>query len=341
MFESLHCHTKSSDGSLAHLQVLELAAKHNISVIAFTDHDALPDAKTVKQLQNLKNPKVNWIIGCELSCGYPPERGGGPSNSLHIVGLFIDPFNPALVEHNQQFQQARIERMKQTVKSLQDLGFKITADDCLKASGGESVGRPHIVEALLSRTSNKPILLQLADQMKQVAQNDSSVKQKYQEMINSERGFWGYPFYLFLSHDAFIPGVYVPYPNPTDMDTAVKLIRDAGGISILAHWTFEKEKLTQDLLGQLFQQDRLDGAEILYGMGADFKDFPYLPKDMQIVRNLTQKHHRLQSGGADLHTAKHIEEFSKYPTANQTIGLTQKLLKDPRVNPTWSSFTKF
>jgi hypothetical protein len=228
--------------------------------------------------------------------------------------------------------------MQRIVANLQGLGFKITTDDCLQASGGESVGRPHIVQALFSHPKNEEIIDQLVSQFKTAAQKDASLKHKYRQMISDSRGKPGYVYYLFLTHDALIPGIYVPYLYSTPLDEAVKLIRNAGGVSFLAHWSFEKQKLNPQLLEQLFRQNRLDGAEILYGMPTDFETFPDLIKDMEIVRQLTEKHQRLQSGGGDLHTPDHFSDFVNGPTAKFTVGLTQKLISDPRVNPSWSSF---
>ena len=52
MYQNLHCHTKTSDGQLTYSQVLKLCAKYQISVVAFTDHDSLPNRKTVDLLND-------------------------------------------------------------------------------------------------------------------------------------------------------------------------------------------------------------------------------------------------------------------------------------------------
>jgi len=68
------------------------------------DHDSLPNEDTLVQLRQLSEgtdassiPK--WIIGIEISSALPSELGGLPSSSLHIVGLFVDPYNEALRLH--------------------------------------------------------------------------------------------------------------------------------------------------------------------------------------------------------------------------------------------------
>ncbi|MBI4652895.1 hypothetical protein HY750_01440 [Candidatus Kuenenbacteria bacterium] len=48
MYQNLHYHTKISDGQFNYQQILDLCQKYNISIVAFTDHDALPDKKAMK-----------------------------------------------------------------------------------------------------------------------------------------------------------------------------------------------------------------------------------------------------------------------------------------------------
>lgn len=47
--ESLHNHTTTSDGQLTHHQFLDHAADNDISIVAFTDHDAVFSDKACKE----------------------------------------------------------------------------------------------------------------------------------------------------------------------------------------------------------------------------------------------------------------------------------------------------
>ena len=49
-YQTLHSHTKDSDGLLTHREVLNICSKYNIGVVAFTDHDTLPNEKTSSKL---------------------------------------------------------------------------------------------------------------------------------------------------------------------------------------------------------------------------------------------------------------------------------------------------
>src|SRR5512135_1753213 len=156
-YQTLHAHTTTSDGKYGYLRWLDLCRDNNIGVLAYTDHDSLPSVRSLKLLMKNKKHKTRWIIGVEISSGWPTDLGGGATSGLHLVGLFVDPTNKNLLDHCKKAKEARITRMQKIVKNLNNLGFTLTAADCLKASGGESVGRPHIVKAINYHPENVKI----------------------------------------------------------------------------------------------------------------------------------------------------------------------------------------
>lgn len=335
MYQNLHSHTKTSDGELTHKQVLEVCKQNKISVVAFTDHDALPNEKTLKQLQALKSHPTKWIIGCEISSGWPKEIGG-PTSNFHIVGLFVNPFDRALLEHCKKAQQSRIERMGKIVKNLRTLGFEISKEDCLRESYGETIGRPHIVSALKKKSKNLKIIEKLRKQMEKDSENDFKTKEKYDKMMT--RGETEYPYSLFLKSGAFLPNIYVDYPYWKEMDESVKLIRNAGGIAILAHWTFSKYMIDIKMIEKFFKEKRLDGAEIVFGGDNVFNMNVELRNDMKSMEKLTKKCKVLQSGGMDSHKKEDFEFFVKdEELAKKTINLVEKMKELKDLNLKFSS----
>ncbi len=336
MYQNLHSHTKASDGKLTHQETLDICAKNRISVVAFSDHDALPDKKALKILKQNRGHQTKWIIGCEISSGWPKEISG-PASNFHIVGLFVDPLNKKLVDHCQKAQESRIERMKKIVENLHSLGFKISRKDCLAEGSEESLGRPHIVSALLKKEENLKILEKIKNKMAEEAKRKTSLKPEYDEMI--KRGIVQYPYTLFLDQKAFLPGIYVDYSYYCDMDQSVKLIREAGGNAILAHWSFSKNKVDEKMIANFFKQKRLDGAEIIFGADKviNLKD-KEIKKDMGLMEKLTKKYSVLQSGGADSHAEKDFNFFVKEKWfAKKTIGLVEKMAKLKDLNFEFSS----
>lgn len=327
-YESLHNHTTLSDGKLSHLEVLDTAEKAGFGVMAFTDHDALPGKGILRQLRNYDGP-VKWLIGCEISSGLPKELGGGPTGMFHILGLFTDPTNEPLLEHCDKALAARVERMEKMVQNIQGLGLKLSADDCLRESGGESVGRPHIAAAIVSRPENVWTLHALKDDMAAVAHNDPDLAEKYDEMVRRAevRGDVQLPFDLFLSEDAFIPDVYVEYSYWTDMDDSVRLIREAGGVAILAHWPTIKHKIPLEILASFLQDKRLDGIELRSGFLG-----PEVDEEYRMLLNLADETGCLATIGIDAHQARDILEFDKETGAGKdTIGQTIRIVE--KINP--------
>lgn len=320
-YESLHNHTTASDGSQTHEELLATAEKYQFGIIAFTDHDMLPSEKKMQELAAYKGP-VQWHIGCEISSGWPSEIGGGAASMFHIVGLFTDPRDQALREHCRLAAEARIERMREIVTNLRNIGLTISVDDCLAASGGESVGRPHIVKALLGHEQNRIVIDDIRQKMRRAAEHDSAIQEKYARMMEQEPEKHAYT--LFLSDDSFVPGVYVDYQYWTDMDKSVSLIRGAGGIAILAHWPTIKKKVPLATIGEYIQQGRLDGIEVASGfLGADAAD------DEQNMQQLADTLGCIQTIGIDAHRETDFASFvaDKPAAAQASIGQTARILQ--------------
>lgn len=331
-FQTLHSHTKASDGNLSHDEILEVCQANNIGVVAFTDHDSLPNAKTINKLKQNRSD-VKWIIGIEVSSGAP--KNCNVDFSPHIVGLFVNPLDLNLLDHCKNAQSAREERMKKIVKNLNGLGFKITGNECLRESGGESVGRPHIVKVLMSKPENMLIIEELRKKMEKDANGNLSIKNKYDKM--TERGETQYPYELFLSDDSYIKGVYIDYSYRPDMDACVGIIRNAGGVALFAHWFTEINKFGEKQMESLLSENRIDGAETVYGFYDKIdKDFIIQRK---ILRKLINKYNKLEGGGVDAHSREHFEMFAKNKFyAGMTVGMAEKIIKKSKVDLTWSSF---
>lgn len=334
--ESLHTHTTLSDGKLFHKQMFDLAGSLDISVVAFTDHDAVLNGEAIAYLESVRSSKTKWISGIEISAAPPKEIEGLGKGGLHIIGLFVDPKNTALQEHCRKAQSARIVRMQKIVSNLHELGFILSEEDCLKASGGETVGRPHIVEAINAHPENESAMQKLLAEMEKDARTDQEIKIKYNAMMDS--GPYQYPYVLFLSHDSYRKA-YVDVSYAPDLDEASALIRNAGGISIIAHYFTVKKKMPFDFIEKLLAEKRIDGMETVYGLWhADLKDEPELEAEKIKVRELVKKYGSLETGGPDAHRKEDMERYAELTVfSNPSIGMTEKLLASGKVNKKFSS----
>ena len=85
----LHCHSRASDGSHPPDEVVALAAGAGVECLALTDHDTVDGLDAAQAAAS--DHGIHLIPGIEISAAWE-------SRTLHIVGLNIDPANPALTD---------------------------------------------------------------------------------------------------------------------------------------------------------------------------------------------------------------------------------------------------
>jgi len=117
---------------------------------------------------------------------------------IHILAYCVDPQNAGLQEHLNVFRAARLNRARKIVTKLQHMGIDISYDQVLKIAGSGSVGRPHIAQAL------------------QANGRISSITEAFER-------------YIGVGKPAYEPRLKY---RPVDM---VKLVRELGGVPVLAH----------------------------------------------------------------------------------------------------------
>jgi 3',5'-nucleoside bisphosphate phosphatase len=140
----LHVHTRASDGELSPAEMVHAAAAGGLDVVAVTDHDTLGGVR--EALEAARALPLHVVTGIELSSRYGDDE-------IHVLGYFVDPAAPALVAHQESAVGRRMERMRQMVRRLQDLGLHVEYEDVLEAAGPEArvIGRPHVARALVAR----------------------------------------------------------------------------------------------------------------------------------------------------------------------------------------------
>jgi len=185
----LHIHTTASDGLYAPSEIVRRAAEAGLTAIAVTDHDTV--AGLDEALDAGRRIGLEVLTGTEISAEFP-------NGTMHILGYGFDLRHPALIDALQKYRRFRDERNPQILAKLAELGMPIRYEDVLAKAGGESVGRPHIAQALLE------------------AGYVASVDQAFQ-------------LYLARGCPAYVNRQRV---SPEE---AIRMIRDAGGVAVLAH----------------------------------------------------------------------------------------------------------
>lgn len=329
--ESLHNHTIESDGKQTHLEMLASAEEFNYGVVAFTDHDQLPQPQVLQQLKAYAGP-VKWLIGTELTSAMPKEAER--NSTLHILGLFVDPKNKALSQHCDVLRQSRIERMKHYVKHLNAIGFTITESDCMKVAGESMVGNPHIVDAVGLHAENRAVQDKIAKRMEAKGRVDPETNWKYERMV--AEGERQYPYVLYMKKTSFMPAPEGDYQGTLlDLDESVKLIRDAGGIALLAHWFFEQKKLPKPVLEKLLEDKRLDGVETENKNLILERD---ISKEVEYLNEVVKRCDTIGAIGSDGHDHFDMENFAKSEAGERSVGQTQAIIDRITPDLTWTNF---
>jgi predicted metal-dependent phosphoesterase TrpH len=334
-FESLHNHTVISDGVQTHLQSLADAEELGIGVMAFTDHDTLPDKAVLAGLRAYDGP-VKWLVGVELSSAVPKAVGGLEKGAVHILGLFVDVANSALVEFCAAAEASRIERMKLYVKHLQEVGFDVTEADVRAAATSRNIGKPHMVKAVLAKPANRAHMEALREEMRLAAEHDAALKARYDRMMAD--GPNQYPYVLFMGSNSFKPmaasdfgSALLPYED------TVKLIRGAGGLAVAAHWHLEPEKMNKAELEVVLTAGGLDGIESETINIISKRDVSAAAAE---TRELAERFGAFEIVTSDSHKRADLAAFVADSAAERTIGATVRLVEKFRPDLEWSNLAQ-
>jgi predicted metal-dependent phosphoesterase TrpH len=136
----LHLHTTASDGRFSPSELVAMALERNLLAIAITDHDTTEGVD--EALEAARGTGLIVIPGVEISCDVPHQE-------VHLLGYYIDHHNLGLGEKLFAFRQARLRRAKEMLVKLAALGFPLEWEMVTELAGGNSIGRPHIAQAMV------------------------------------------------------------------------------------------------------------------------------------------------------------------------------------------------
>lgn len=186
----LHCHSTHSDGLLAPAAVVARAAARGVDVLALTDHDAVSGLDEGREAAAAHG--IAFVCGTEISVSWE-------SLTVHVVGLGVDPRNPALAEGLHAVRSGRSSRARRIADALAEAGIRGAWDGAMKhVTSGELVSRTHFARFLVEAGRGRDV----------------------QDV-----------FRRYLTRGK--PG-YVPHAWAT-LGQAVGWIRAAGGRAVLAH----------------------------------------------------------------------------------------------------------
>lgn len=186
----LHSHSTNSDGTLAPRALVERAKAKGVSLFALTDHDVvdgLTEARTAARELDLP-----FLGGVEISVTWAAQ-------TVHVVGLGIDPDHAGLRESLERTRSGRTRRAQDMAAGLAAVGIDGSFDGALAYAGNpELISRTHFARYLVEQG---------------VCGDTREVFRRY--LVEGRPG-------------------YVPH-RWADLADALGWIRAAGGVAVLAH----------------------------------------------------------------------------------------------------------
>lgn len=141
----LHTHSNASDGTDDPADLVRIAARAGLDVVALTDHDTTAGwADAVKA----RPDGLRLVRGAELSCVSEDGRGG--QVSVHLLAYLFDPEHPAVVAEQARLRWERRRRLERMAARMAADGFPVDPDSLLERLPPDlPAGRPHLARALV------------------------------------------------------------------------------------------------------------------------------------------------------------------------------------------------
>jgi hypothetical protein len=128
--------------------VVGAAAGAGVALLALTDHDTVEGVPEAIAAAGAAGIRV--VPAVEISA-----RDRELRKDLHILGYLIDTADAPLLELLDRSRNDRLRRSDAMVEALKGLGFKLdTALLDARRAAGESIGRPHIAQAVVAAPEN-------------------------------------------------------------------------------------------------------------------------------------------------------------------------------------------
>ncbi len=191
--------------------------------------------------------------------------------SVHMLGMLFDRENAALAEVLSTTRDNRLTRMNRIIARLNDAGFEISIEDVLaQLAPGATLGRPHLADALIA----KKIVANRDEAFAQLLHNNS----KY----------------------------YISHYSPTPED-AIKLIKQAGGVAVIAHplASLRGRTVSIDSFESMVEAG-LDGIEISHRDQSE--------DERQLLREVVAQYDIIATGSSDYHGNGKLNELAEFTT---------------------------
>jgi hypothetical protein len=226
----LQSHSTYSDGALPPAEVVALAARAGVQLLALTDHDTVDGVDEALAAARAHGLRLTPAI--ELSAL------DGEHEDLHVLGYGVDHHDASFLAALERFRADRAARADRMADALNACGLELDrAPLDHRRAQGLPVGRPHLAQAAFAHPANAQ---RIADE--------------------------GLADFGRLLEAYLIPGApaYRRRSTPTVAE-AIDAIHAAGGLAVWAHpfWDLDASPEVIDTI-ERFRTLGLDGVEAFY-----------------------------------------------------------------------------
>lgn len=262
----MHMHTTYSDGADSLIEVLKKAESLKLEYISITDHDTCEGYKELAKLDVKKYFSGQIINGVEIKCAYKKRL-------IEILGYKVDP--KVINNFMEDFHKTKSKEI------LQQKYFGILQERCKNM--GLVMSKKEDIEF---NPKTDWASIKIYNDIKSHEENKLKVPDDFWSEFNifSKKycGDVNYPLYIDKSEDYL------------QLDEAIKLVKDAGGLVFLPHifiykWAENKKKLLDDIVAEY----DIDGIECMHS--------EFSQDDIDYLLEYTQKNNFYRSGGSDYH----------------------------------------
>ncbi|MFQ6078498.1 MAG: PHP domain-containing protein, partial [Thermodesulfobacteriota bacterium] len=143
----LHIHTTaSSDGQHGPGEIFEMSKELKLEAIAFADHNSVGSVD--EGLRISRDFGIEFIPCIEINSHYK-------GYDFHLLGYFIDHQDERIRRWLEGLGEQERDQIRQRVKRLRDLGFRLSVGDVEQLSAGREPTGVSYLNALLAREENR------------------------------------------------------------------------------------------------------------------------------------------------------------------------------------------
>jgi len=208
--------------------------------------------------------------------------------SVHMLGLLFDTANQDLISTMEKTRENRHGRMQRIIEKINEAGIEISINDVLaELADGATLGRPHLADALVKKGVVK------------------SRDEAFSQMLHNKSKY------------------YVAHYSPTPAE-AIKLIKAAGGVAIIAHpmASHRGRTISYESFGDLITAG-LDGVEV------DHRD--HSPDEKNALIELARENNLVMTGASDYHGNGKLNQLAEYTTNPEQWEKLEALASQRRV----------